>query len=251
MSCGKESIDKSQFPDTKSVLIESEGIKFYEKIYYKSFGSKDNKKGFAEIKIEYPELISNSNALDSINAFIKSDILNLSFNEDSYSSLDEIADSLFSNFISVQRDFPNTNYSWFLKCKITPTFSNSDLLSLKNESSVYTGGANSNTTITLTNFDLNNGKVIALEDIVEAENLSQLTKIGESIFKRTNDISNSYKDKGYWFENDVFQLNDNFIISDSGIVFIYNLYEIAPRSTGITSLFIPKEELTNIIKVFK
>lgn len=249
--CNEKSEKSFSSSDAKIILSQNDEIKYYEKVYYKTFGNCDNKLDCAEFKIEYPELISTSNVLDSINSFINDEVLNLPFNEDNYSSLNEISDSLFSSYISVQRSFPDYHTGWYLKSKISVSLSNDSILSLKKESDIFTGGANSNYSIFLSNFDLNSGKLLSLDNIVTNGSISTLNSIAESIFKKSYGIKDSFKDKGYWFENNTFELTDNFIISDSGIVFVYNLYDIAPRSAGITNLFIPKDSLTNFSTIFK
>ena len=97
--------------------------------------------------------------------------------------------------------------------------------------------------------DLNSGEQQSLIHFIDKDRIEEFYKIGESHFRKVKNISENQtiKETGYWFENDKFYLPDNFIISDSGFVFFYNLYEIAPRSEGYTELFIPKEELNDIL----
>ena len=42
--------------------------------------------------------------------------------------------------------------------------------------------------------------------------------------------------------------NGNFSISDKGVTYIYNHYEIAPYSMGIIRITIPWEDLNDIIR---
>jgi hypothetical protein len=97
------------------------------------------------------------------------------------------------------------------------------------------------------------GKTIILSDIVEPENIVKLEKIGKTIFfnLKNIDANQTEEEAGFWFEKKTFELNDNFAITDSGLVFFYNLYEIASRAEGTTELLIPKEKITNLTNIYK
>lgn len=52
---------------------------------------------------------------------------------------------------------------------------------------------------------------------------------------------------GFWFENNKFSLNDNFLILDSGLVFYYNNYEITAYAFGPTELEIPYTKIKTLV----
>ena len=52
---------------------------------------------------------------------------------------------------------------------------------------------------------------------------------------------------GYFSEDPMF-VSDNFEIRQDTIDFIYNQYDIAPYSTGITTLSVPEDEIRSIIR---
>ena len=134
--------------------------------------------------------------------------------------------------------------------KITGAFKN--IISITNEEVIFTGGANVFYDLTYTNFDLNSGKLITLDSIIPENSFAKVEAIGESIFTKMKNISTdqSLEKASFWFENKKFALNDNFAVSDSGLIFFYNLYEIAPRSEGTTQLFIPKEKLNLLTNIY-
>ena len=235
------------------LALNNGDLRINEKVFHKSIGDCKTEKNCVKIHIEYPEIISDGEAYDSINIFIKNTLINLSFNEDLYNSLDELSDSLFSSYLSLKEDFPDYNTGWYIDSKIAITAMNFDILSLKTVETIFTGGANPSYNLLYNNFDISNGLEIVFSDIISEENYSQLEKHAENIFRVSKGISKneSLSDKGFWFENNQFSLNDNFTIADSGIVFYYNLYEIAPRSMGSTELFIPKNKLIGLTKIYK
>ncbi len=240
--------------DIKSVLFNDKNeIRYYEKIYHKTYGTYKVKKDCAEISIEYPEIISVGASFDSVNNYIQTKIHSLSFNEDKYESLDEISDSLFSNYIDVQREFKDYHTGWYIKSKIVVLGIFHNILSLKSEETIYTGGANIFYNLSYTNFDISDGTIVQLSDVIAKKDIPRINSIGEKIFHKLKKIkpNKSEKDAGYWFKNNKFELNNNFAISDSGLVFFYNLYEIAPKSKGTTELFIPRKKIYNFTKIFK
>ncbi|MCK6603400.1 MAG: DUF3298 and DUF4163 domain-containing protein [Ignavibacteriaceae bacterium] len=50
-------------------------------------------------------------------------------------------------------------------------------------------------------------------------------------------------DLGFWFENDEFILSENFLITDTGFVFLYQPYEIAPYALGLVEIPLTFEEM--------
>jgi Protein of unknown function (DUF3298) len=58
----------------------------------------------------------------------------------------------------------------------------------------------------------------------------------------------TYKEAGFWFKDNIFTLNNNFAITDQGILFYYNNYEIASYVYGPTKIFIPYDSIENLVK---
>ena len=250
--------DKQKKSTSSSLNLSSDTftIAFEYKDYEKKYGACINDTDCAEVKLHYPQLLDGSDAVAHINEAIVSNFMNDDDEEMLYRSFDEIADSLISQYKSVQKEFSDYHTAWFIHKDAELTGIIQNYLSIKNEVTMYTGGANTYYNVDLSVFNLNSGKQQSLTQFVDKDRMDEFFKIGESQFRKIKHIAENQtiKETGYWFENDKFYLPDNFNISDSGFVFFYNLYEIAPRSEGFTELFIPKEELKNIVntnKIFK
>ena len=245
-------LDSANLIDSsKSIVFNDNQIKYYEKVYFKKYGNSSDSTDYAEIKFEYPEIITPSSSYDSINSYIINQILNFPLIEEPFNNIDEISDSLFSSYIEAKKEFADYHTNWFIKSsiKIRGIFKN--IISIKKEEAMYTGGANSFYNVIFSNFDIETGKIIFLDDIVKEDKFNELVNVGKDLFYKLKNIPDHslLENDEYWFENKSFEFNDNFAITDSGLVFFYNLYEIAPRVEGTTELFIPKEriiELTNI-----
>ena len=92
------------------------------------------------------------------------------------------------------------------------------------------------------NFNLSNGELIHLSDLINKGTKGKLNKIAEKIL---------YKESGrdMWdFEDGEFELNDNFEISDKGLTFLFNQYEIGPYAIGMPEIFIPYSKMKGLIK---
>jgi hypothetical protein len=259
--CSCNNKDKTPYADKEKIkkipFLENSDIKYCEKIYRKTLGDCGNLKDCAEIRIEYPQITDTGIVFDSVNQFIRNKIntiINFSDENSSASlqTLDTIADSLFAQYIQIQKDFPDYHTGWFIKGKITLTGIYKNILTLKSEEIVFTGGAHPNSNLFYFNFDLDNGKIIELNDIVDNKISDKLNNIGRTVFCKIKNLNPTkpLNEAGYWFEENKFYLNNNFAITDSGMIFYYNKYEIAPYSMGATELFIPKKHLSNIIKFY-
>ena len=92
------------------------------------------------------------------------------------------------------------------------------------------------------NFNLSNGELIHLSDLINKGTKGKLNKIAEKIL---------YKESGrdMWdFEDGEFELNDNFEISEKGLTFLFNQYEIGPYAIGMPEIFIPYSKMKGLIK---
>jgi len=97
---------------------------------------------------------------------------------------------------------------------------------------------------------LNNGDEIKLSDIISDLNQNNLTKIAEEEFRKLKNITPDadLEQAGFWFENNKFYLNENFLIGDSSLVFFYNNYEITAYAFGPTELEISYLKIRDLIK---
>ncbi len=85
---------------------------------------------------------------------------------------------------------------------------------------------------------------IALEDFMTTEGLSQLDDLLNKKLRKLNGIKEEESLVEAGFFSETIKHNNNFYINNDGVGFLYNVYEIAPGSLGITSLFISFKELS-------
>lgn len=112
----------------------------------------------------------------------------------------------------------------------------------------YEGGSHGITQKLVTNFDINTGKKLALEDVFvpgyeHQLNEVLLTALEEKVGVRG--IAGLHKE-GYLYSLSIFA-PENFIIGEKAITFIYNVYEIAPYAKGLTELTIEYPDIEHLL----
>ena len=108
----------------------------------------------------------------------------------------------------------------------------------------YTGGAHGMNTETNLVFSLETEDRLGLEDIFREDSMSALPGL---LMKHVSEAFEDPSDSGYLLVTDI-PATENFSISDSGITFIYNPYEIAAYAAGIIRITIPWDELQDILR---
>ncbi len=112
----------------------------------------------------------------------------------------------------------------------------------------FTGGAHGNQHHQFYNYLIENGKEIRLEHILVEGYKKRLKKIAEKAYRDSNNyMPNEDLTNFGWFENN-FSLSDNYAITNDGVEFFYDPYEIKPYSMGTTQFTIPYYMLKDIIK---
>lgn len=117
---------------------------------------------------------------------------------------------------------------------------NSQILVYKIETSSYTGGAHGMYSTNYLNFDPGTGHIMRLKDIFKPGYEKELNELLVArLMKDTGSASlQELQDKAYLQDTDMYP-SENFCMYNDSITFIYNVYEIAPYSSGITEITLP------------
>ncbi len=121
-----------------------------------------------------------------------------------------------------------------------------DLLTLEITSSEYTGGAHGNYTINYYCLDMALRKLWTLPDImtIDSSKLKVLLDMAARRYFRTGDTS-ALQERLLVSEIPV---TENIYLTDAGIVFCYQPYEIASYADGVIPLFISYRELKDMLQ---
>ncbi|MBS1778300.1 MAG: DUF3298 domain-containing protein [Bacteroidetes bacterium] len=110
----------------------------------------------------------------------------------------------------------------------------------------YSGGAHGNYGVSYLNMDMQNKKLWKLEDIMTVDSV-KLQTILEKQARKAFDIPAGGKLSDGLLTDRVMP-NGNFYITNTGITFVYNPYEIAAYAYGIASFFIPYTQIKELLK---
>ena len=136
--------------------------------------------------------------------------------------------------------------SWTDEYTVELLASTQKTLTLSYSGGGYMGGAHGNYGTEFINFDIDSGRKISIADIISGTK-SSFTKAVERYYRDTNGLGmHDSLTRLEWFENK-FALADNFAITDKGIYFYYNSYEIKAYAYGQTELLVPYRNLGDTI----
>lgn len=112
----------------------------------------------------------------------------------------------------------------------------------------FTGGAHGLETHEFYVVNLNNGKILTLDDIFREGYEKELTMTITQKFKNLNSLKPVQQLTEAGFFTDEVKPNDNYYLTSEGIGFFYNHYEIAPYASSPNNCFLTFNELKTMIK---
>lgn len=198
------------------------------------------------VKITYPVFDSAKTLNDTVSAK-----LTMMFAMDG--KADSSVEAMTKNFLKSYADFkktdPRTNMFFTLEDSVKVLRQDTSFTTLQVKGYTYTGGAHGGSFIGFINWDTKAGKNLTLDDVFAPGYQDKLKAIAEKNFRKDEKLSEtaSLKDN-YFFKDDKFALNTNFLVTPLGIKFLYNQYEIKPYAAGITELFIPYAQIKSLLR---
>jgi hypothetical protein len=126
--------------------------------------------------------------------------------------------------------------------------SNTDgLLSLGFKYYMYSGGAHGNHGTQLMTYDIKHKKVLMLDDVFKPNYQAALNAAVMRVARRFFGVKPNQSLEGSALVDKV-EANKNYAISKKGILFNYEPYEIASYAQGEIQLFVPFDEVKDILK---
>lgn len=116
--------------------------------------------------------------------------------------------------------------------------------------SAYTGGAHGMNYTEYMVFDTLSGRRLGISDIFVQGFEKRLNELVDARFRSMKGLSKTDRldgEQGSLFDN-VIRFNQNFALTDKGVTFFYNQYEIAAYAFGSTELQLTYGELADILK---
>ena len=206
----------------------------------------------ASIALEYPKITDapTAEAHANIDAYIRSLVLAPLEEGNEDATAEDLMERFLGGYREFAEDFPEQSSQWVMTRRAEPIHNAHGVFSVEFTEDSYTGGAHPNSSVALVSFDANSGQRLLLDDLFVEGYSQQLTAIAERAFRAERNLTaaEDLSGAGFWFENGVFRLNDNFAVVPEGLKFYFNPYEVGPYSMGPTTIVLGTESLAALIR---
>lgn len=145
-----------------------------------------------------------------------------------------------------------TFYGWSNFYDITAQRVDENYVSVVAYSSVYLGGAHPDNAQAAMNFDLTTGSLLSLSSIFKSESKEYI--LGKLLYRLSEMESSFMLFDGYEttvrekFEQMPADMTQNWYLTNKGVVFFYNPFEISPYASGVVSVELSYSELVGYLR---
>lgn len=197
------------------------------------------------VKFKYPDFKGQK----ALNDTVIGKLLNMfQLGEKPDTSLSSLTKTFMANYLGSKRDGA-ASMIYSLDAYIKVIRQDSSLTTLESGGYIFTGGAHPSSYTGFTNWNTKANKNINLTDLINTNSLEKLSDIAEGIFRKNEKLSDTASLAiNYFFKDNKFALNDNFLITPEGLRFFYNQYEIKPYAAGTTELIIPYSKIKSLLR---
>lgn len=170
--------------------------------------------------------------------------------ESTASTPNEMADQMVAEYQRIMQEMPDYRIPWEYRTDSEVYLNQLGLFGVKLDVFSYTGGAHPSNMVFYFLFDANSGNTLEWADLFKKGAADSLRHRAERQFLSNNNIdtASGYEEAGYWFEENRFALPSNFRYQQDGLLFTYNVYEIAPYSEGRLNLQFTYAEIRDLLK---
>lgn len=205
---------------------------------FKAVNVTANNTDIAEINII--EATGNETVSNNINSQITKTVVSALHIGDPDSKTETSIEESISNFNNAfeafKAEFPETPQVWEAQIDGEVMYQSPYVVSIAMTSYTNTGGAHGMVVVSFLNFDVKTGNLIENDALIN--DLSAFKELAKTYFNQ--EIEGN---RDLYFEPENFTLPANIGFNDDGLILLYNSYEIAPYSTGLTEFTIPYETI--------
>ncbi|MGY3212177.1 DUF3298 domain-containing protein [Mucilaginibacter sp. HD30] len=164
-------------------------------------------------------------------------------------SLHSFAEDFIAGYVKDNPKQYSPEMFYTLNLKAMVVRQDSSLTTLQLEGYTYEGGAHGASSTTFINWNPKSKSNITLAAVLTDDYYAKLTAVADTIFRRQEQLSDtSSLARDYFFKDNKFALNDNYMFTPIGIRFLYNQYEIKPYAAGTTDLFVPYTRIRSLLR---
>lgn len=203
--------------------------------------------------IEVPIAQNTPVVADSINKKIFSVVRNIVYFGEKPSNAknyDGIVKSFIKSYDDLAKEFPEeANMQWVARIRGSITYQSGNLLNIKLNNYMFTGGAHGYEGDRSLIFDLKTGKSLGPAELFT--DVKSVTALAEKKFREKYNIAagKNINATGLMFENDKFVLPQNIFLQDNGVLLYYNAYEAASYADGSKELLLPYSVIDDYLRV--
>lgn len=157
---------------------------------------------------------------------------------------DFLADIKKNSSDSDEADFSAEMLAWENSIQGNFAGRHNDVISYTISNYLYEGGAHGSTGFSAVNMNLKTGKTVTEDDFFVPGFKEPLAKLLTEYLHDAMPDQESYDEL---FLKDI-EPNGNFMVSETGVSYIYGQYEIGPYSLGIITVNVPWNELDGLVR---
>jgi hypothetical protein len=204
----------------------------------------------------YPEFESGMSRalLKRLNDAVEELATSPSFDERRAGSVDGTGRKLIAAWKArvVERHLPGTSPTerWYDDRKVEVIYRDAQVISLRLEEKLKAGGANELATSLYVSYSLDRIDRLSMADLFVEGSAKRLNELGEKKFRELRGIApgRSLADAGFDFPGGYFRLSGNFAVTQDGLVFRYNPYDVGPFALGATEVSLATEQLKEVLR---
>ena len=195
------------------------------------------------VQVSIPEMSGDGKLETSVNTALREEIIELLDYDEEQEALDipgAIRD-FQDGFYKMQEEFPEELTGWEASVKALISYEDTELLSIKMDTYIFTGGAHGYPATRFLNFDKKTGKELDAPDLFGDP--GEFSAFAEASFREQYGIPPDapINSTGFMFEDGEFELPQNIGFTTGGMVLHYNPYEAASYADGALVLEFPHE----------
>jgi len=254
---GKESQDSIVRPYTYQLSNEGEAASFYTQVLYKTEEDTLNylREDIAKIVLQFPVIDSFEDAAikDSVNNLINSILLKEETGDLAYPSVDERLKEFIATYLDYEQEMRSFGLlhspKWVNVVKIEVLLNTPYFMTFKVYEREFTGGAHANSSMRFFNVNMENGKLVNLDDVFVEDYRDSLLSVAEVAFKQALSlpVDTNLAQTNFEFPQGTYRLPEHFSLQTQTIGFHYNPYDLGPFSMGRVSFEIEYERILPIL----
>ncbi|MBZ0241710.1 MAG: DUF3298 and DUF4163 domain-containing protein [Bacteroidales bacterium] len=159
------------------------------------------------------------------------------------------ADIFFDNYqkLSTYDSLPSHSLQWIKSVEVGLVMNQHGLLCIETSEHVFSGGAHGMLNRLFYVFDTQSAKRLRMEDVFLPHSDSVLAELLTNEVRSRYEIHKDSSLQSFGLFVEAVVPHNNFWISNTGIGFYYNSYELAPYSYGQSDLFLPFSRLKGLL----